>query len=271
MSSIARILISSLVTAIFVILFTVLYSPFGYAEWLPRWEEHASLCLPLLASITLLTILISRTLHELIYRKKPVVWRYYYIWQACEFAVIALFWDLFLALFYHLNYFDLLPTVSLFCLMLHIFPYLFIGIYEQKKDIRKQLDNAQGEVVKLQEQRLTPDSQSIRFCDVSGKVKLVTSTDRVLYIEAAGNYVNINYDDDGKTTRLSLRNTLKGIEQTCSENHLVRCHRSYFVNIKKIKLIRRDHEFIYAQMNAEGLPDIPISKTYAAEVIEQLN
>ena len=99
----------------------------------------------------------------------------------------------------------------------------------------------------------------------------MTSVDRVLYIEAAGNYANIVYDDDGKTERFSLRNTLKGIEKLCAENHLVRCHRSYFVNIKRVKFIRRDHEFIYAQMNAEGVPDIPVSKTYAAEVIGQLS
>lgn len=267
----AKILIQSMATSVFVIMFTVLYAPFGYAEWMPLWQEKSSLSLPLLAAITLMTILTSRAIYEMINGSKVQNWSVYYIWQACEFSVIAMFWNLFLSLLFHKNYFDLLPTVALFCLLLHLFPYLIIGILERKSDTKKQLEATQAEVVKLQEMRLTPDSASMRFCDVSGKVKLVTSAERVLYIEAAGNYLNIIYDDDGRTTRCSLRNTLKGIEKLCTENHLVRCHRSYFVNVKKIKLLRRDHEFIYAQMNVEGVPDIPVSKTYAAEVIGHLN
>lgn len=57
--------------------------------------------------------------------------------------------------------------------------------------------------------------------------------DDLLYIEAAGNYVNIHRQNDKIFSYL----TLKNMESKLAEYHFVRIHWSYVINIDKIKSI----------------------------------
>ena len=107
----------------------------------------------------------------------------------------------------------------------------------------------------------------IRFTDEKGNVKLVVGTDRVICLESAGNYVTVCYDDESKLVRYSLRNTLKGLETIASNNGLVRCHRSYFVNLSHIRTLKRTTQGVFAEIDHPGIEDIPVSKSYASELI----
>ena len=107
----------------------------------------------------------------------------------------------------------------------------------------------------------------IRFADEKGVVKLVVGAERIISLESAGNYVTILYNDDGKLVRYSLRNTLKGIEDNCAANGIVRCHRSFLVNLKKIRIIRHTPQGVFAEMDFPGVENIPVSKTYASELL----
>jgi len=67
--------------------------------------------------------------------------------------------------------------------------------------------------------------------------------------------------------RYTLRNTMKGIDKICTANGLVRCHRSFFVNINKVKVIRRTPEGMVAEIDHPGVDTVPVSKTYASDLI----
>jgi DNA-binding LytR/AlgR family response regulator len=135
------------------------------------------------------------------------------------------------------------------------------------KDLSIQLSEVEHQLVEIRKGVERNDAGMIRFNDEKGNTKLVVSVDRVVSLESAGNYVNILYDDGGKLIRYSLRNTLKGVEKMCSSNGLVRCHRSYLVNLSKIKIIRRTSEGVYAEMDVPNANNIPVSKTYAPELL----
>jgi len=47
---------------------------------------------------------------------------------------------------------------------------------------------------------------------------------------------------------------------------VVRCHRSYLVNMNRVSVIRRDKEHIYMELDAEGVDKIPVSMNYQKEV-----
>jgi len=49
---------------------------------------------------------------------------------------------------------------------------------------------------------------------------------------------------------------------------LVRCHRSYVVNINKVKVLRKDKEGLFLDLDYLDLPDLPISKTYSEQVVK---
>ncbi|MGC3979494.1 MAG: LytTR family transcriptional regulator DNA-binding domain-containing protein [Paludibacteraceae bacterium] len=46
------------------------------------------------------------------------------------------------------------------------------------------------------------------------------------------------------------------------ETSLVRCHRSYIINLDKVKVLRKTKAGIFLELDVENTPDIPVSKTY---------
>ena len=149
-----------------------------------------------------------------------------------------------------------------------LFPYTFYWLLVERMDRDQRIANAQRALMELRRNG-GDDERTIRFADDKGNVKLIVSTDRVISIESAGNYVNILYENNGKLVRFSLRNTLKGIEELCDSYSLVRCHRSYFINLHKVKLLRKESDGVFAEIDAEGVEDIPVSKSYAADVMQR--
>ena len=83
--------------------------------------------------------------------------------------------------------------------------------------------------------------------------------DDILYIEGMGDYVKyVTYDK-----KYIAHNTLKAIEETISGENFMKVHRSYIVNIKKIK------DFSDNNINIHGIT-IPVSKSNKADLLLKL-
>lgn len=262
-------LIFSIALPVYVILFVTIFSPSlsFYDGWNEGWNSGASLCLPIMAAIEMVTVLISRSLLCFLPHVHSLSRTEYIVWLLLEMIVSSLFVDLFLSIFLHKPYFALLPRVILSYFCLNIIPYFIFWMSMQLQEQSIQLNEITNELEELRKGVERNEAGMIRFNDEKGNTKLVVSADRVISLESAGNYVNILYDDDGKLVRYSLRNTLKGVEKVCNSNGLIRCHRSYFVNLNKIKIIRRTSEGVYAEMDVPNASNIPVSKTYAPELL----
>ena len=258
--------------ALFIMLFMVLYVPtFGSNGHLTPlqsgWKEHSGLCLPIVCSIVLAVLAASRSILCFALVRHTLSKREFLIWMAAEFIVCCLFCDLFLSLYLHLDYLSTLPYILIIGLGLFIIPYTTYWLIMALLDRDMRLREAKSLIEELRKGYERNDAGAIRFADEKGSVKLVVGAERVISIESSGNYVTILYDNDGKLVRYSLRNTLKGIEEICKANGLVRCHRSFFVNLSKIKIIRRTPDGIFAEIDRTGVDDIPVSKTYAPELM----
>lgn len=251
------------------ILFVVLYNPqFSFDTDVVSYRtSSAGLCMPIIAAIEMLCLLASRTLLHFAPTKIQLSRAEFIIWMIVEFIISCLFTGLFLSLYFHTNYFDLLPRIILIGFCLNIIPYSYYLFIMAMLDRDTRINQANLHIAQLRKNTPRPENNMIRFDDDKGNTKLVVSSERVISIESAGNYVNILYDDSGKLIRLSLRNTLKGIEDLCNANGLIRCHRSYFVNLSKIKVIRKTPDGVFAEMDREGLGHIPVSKTYASDLL----
>lgn len=256
---------------LFIMLFVVLYNPTfgfnGHNGWLTDWNVHAGLCLPIICAIILGVLLASRSILCFALVRHTLSKREFLVWQAAEFLVCCLFCDLFISLYLHADYFATLTRIIIIGIGLVVFPYTLYWIVMELLDHSMRLREANDIIADLRKGSERNEAGAIRFADEKGNVKLVVGAERVISIESAGNYVTILYDNDGKLVRYSLRNTLKSIEEICKSNGLVRCHRSFFVNLSKIKIIRRTPEGIYAEIDRSGVEDIPVSKTYASELM----
>lgn len=85
--------------------------------------------------------------------------------------------------------------------------------------------------------------------------------DKVEYIEALDDYVKIHFTD--KSTVMTLM-ILKKLQEKLTYNKFIRVHRSYLVNLSKIKtIVNRKIQLSHIE--------IPIGETYAKQLNELLN
>lgn len=268
---------------LFVLFFAITYTPgyglneetTGVGDWgnaggiIRLWYSHQSLCLPVCCAIVLGATTLSRTLLLLTTRTARIREGEYLLWQLGEVAFCSLFLELFLSLYLHFNYISCLPQTLLVYLSVAVYPYAIYWLLAERLDRDMRIAEAQRTIVRLRQGEEAGQSGMLRFADEKGVVKLVVSTADVVCIEAAGNYVTILHRSGGRPVRYSLRNTLKGIEPVCAEGPLVRCHRSWYVNLDRVRLLRKTSDGLRAELDCEGVADIPVSKSYAAEVTQR--
>ena len=255
---------------VFIMLFEVIYQPLFYGSpdaLQEMWKENIGFCLPVSCAIALVLLALSRTILCVTQVRHNITRREWLLWQTTEWVAGSLFIDLFLSLLFHMGFFALLPRILLTSFALIVVPYVcyWLAIELTDRDIRlRQTEKLLEDTRRGLERN---EAGMIRFADEKGNVKLVVGADRVIYLESAGNYVTICYDDDGKLVRYSLRNTLKAMDNLAGVNGLVRCHRSFFVNLTHVRTLRRTSQGIFAEMGHSGVDDIPVSKSYASDLI----
>ncbi|HSV88679.1 MAG TPA: LytTR family DNA-binding domain-containing protein, partial [Bacteroidales bacterium] len=71
--------------------------------------------------------------------------------------------------------------------------------------------------------------------------------------------------------KFTLRNTLKNIEKQMEDYPLLRCHRSFMVNIDQVKMLKRDHSQFNLWLDEAGTVSIPVSRSFVRPVSEVMS
>jgi len=126
-----------------------------------------------------------------------------------------------------------------------------------------QACNKALEYITSQQIHTSNKEKADRFIFVKSEYKLVRiNLDDVLYIEGVKDYVKI-YFDNGDKPVMSLMN-MKRIEESLLSPEFMRTHRSYIVNMMKVKVIDR-LRIVFDKVY------IPISDSYKDEVMSFLD
>ena len=221
----------------------------------------------LLVGSGFVVLLLSRVLMHLLNRRRPLhVWQYI-VWSVGEVLVFIVGLTLFsYSLADGEGFFPLLLRVSLDVVSILVVPYIITMMLFM-------LDARDEEIARLRStvESLTAlpgnTSKTFNFHDQGGKMVFATHGDNVLYIEAADNYCNIHYVVDGKEEVFVLHNSMKYFETWGEECGLLRCHRSYIVNMRNVKLLRREKDGLTLEL-LRGGGVVPVSRTYRDRVIE---
>ncbi len=93
--------------------------------------------------------------------------------------------------------------------------------------------------------------------------------DYLQYIESADNYANIVFLDQNKLKKELLRGTLKRFEQQISQPFVMRCHRSFIVNLNQVANISGNAQgYRITLKNNDTI--IPVARNYGASILEKL-
>ncbi|MDR0729884.1 MAG: LytTR family transcriptional regulator DNA-binding domain-containing protein [Prevotellaceae bacterium] len=253
-----------LFTALIALIFTNLYKPFNSPNWYPGISDRSFMYFVFSSFIILtgmLVVVISRIILYYWGRKHDVRLFNYVLWILIELFFMALFYTFYTV---YMNperdYLNVFQESFVNTLLVVLLPYVVLHLYFAYKDKERQLQW-------LKEHRVeaTP-RQTISFYDEKGDLRLSVTREHLLYIEAADNYVNIWYLNKDTPTKLLLRNSLKTIEKYLENTQVIRCHRSYIVNLETVKVIRRQKDGIYMEFGIALVPDIPVSRKYDEKI-----
>lgn len=191
---------------------------------------------------------------------------WYLAWCILELVVISFFVALYIWLIYdgtQLSYYEALGSSMGYIFSILFYPYVVIFLLQLVEANSKFLHRHSGDAKKTESR--------IKFTDDNGQVRFTALTNDILYIEAEGNYIRIHYLSRNEKKSFSLRNSMKNIEAKCEEYALARCHRSYFINPKRVKLLTKgDDGILYAELNDLQSTHVPITKTYYDKLTNML-
>ena len=184
-------------------------------------------------------------------------WWEYIAWSLAEFVVFSCFAALYMALVHkHYGYFPALAQCLQLSAAVLIYPYIVLPLLFA--------------LIRPDEEEAAEDDL-VRFTDTTGRLKLVIAHDVILYVEAQENYVSIHYLEGEKLKEYSLRQSMRGIEPLMDKHGIVRCQRSYFVNPRHVKILRRDKEgMIQADLDILNTRPVPVSPKYYEELSRML-
>ncbi|MBQ9588325.1 MAG: LytTR family transcriptional regulator DNA-binding domain-containing protein [Bacteroidales bacterium] len=189
-------------------------------------------------------------------------------WIISEIVVISLvltFVASFLNADENYDFRTLLWRVSLNIVSILVIPYGASVLILMLRERSHQIEELNNLIDKQQEQDLG-SSENLNFYDRGGKLSFSTNRANVLYIEAADNYSNIHYINEGKEDTFILHNSMKQLDDPERYKGLLRCHRGYMVNIDNVKLLRKVKGILVLELT-QGAKPIPVSRSYTERVV----
>jgi DNA-binding LytR/AlgR family response regulator len=92
----------------------------------------------------------------------------------------------------------------------------------------------------------------------------------LLYIESADNYSAVVFLAKGAISKQLIRASLKRIESQIAVPYVIRCHRSYIVNLKQISNIKGNAQGYKIEFKTASANQVPVSRNYGKLLFERM-
>lgn len=258
-----------LFTALFALIFINIYQPFGSQNWFPVSEFMFFIFSSLVILTGVLVVVISRILMIRYGRRNGLLMWQYAAWIMAEIVAMALFYTLFQRVILHdmRSFSDMFRQSFINTSLVLLLPYSILWLYFALRDKVSKLEILSSGKTET----APPLHRMLNFTDEKKELRLSVRHDQVFWIESADNYIKVYYLNKGRIAAFMIRNSVKNIENSFAHTSLVRCNRSSIVNFDKVKVLRKEQDGIFLVLDHEEVPDIPVSRTYAARVLSRFS
>lgn len=279
-------------------LFLFIYQPFSLAVWFSSSESlHFSLSL-LFYILSTIILIVSRMVMYSLQDRVELTRMTYIWWIMAENLAISLLYTLITIKFFPVEGVST-PTIAtraLMCVTLILaIPNTLVSFYAAYKAKCEELQATQYRLQRLSEEyRLLENSKQyelemrasaevkqakiqdstprmINLYDNSGTLRLTLNIDSLYYLESEDNYIKVYYKHNDKIVSYMLRCRTRSVEESLAGTCMVRCHRSFIVNINKITVMEDDKRLHFITLDDEGIKRIPVSKSYYETLVKSLN
>lgn len=259
MLSVPVMMLHILVLPVFFLCFTLIYQSEWMVSFLSMGLDSGRMVFNVLMLMCIMigVLCASRIPMTSLRRHLQLTWFPYILWSLAEVVVFACFAALYMALMYgDYGYFAALGECFLLTIGTVTYPYLIITAIT---------------CAAHPNEKAAAEDDLVRFADNTGRLKLVIANDVILYVEAQENYIAVHYMEGEQHKEYSLRQSMRGIEELMDKHGIVRCQRSYFVNPRHVKVLRRDKEgFIQAELDVINSKPVPVSPKYYEQLSKML-
>lgn len=268
-------IIMVLFVSIFAVAFINIFQPFGSDAWIDNNKITTTtyfLWSTLLVCIGMIVVAISRVIMYNFSRKPShnITILKYIGWVFIELLLLSgAFTVLALIVKGNLNlttddpmeiYVNAIKNTIYILFIPYIICILFFSYQNNKIKLRELMGENLG----------FKSSNLISIRDSRGILQLSVAKENLLYIESADNYICIWYQKGEVLKKKLLRITMKEISEQLADTNIVRCHRSYLINLDLVKVMRREKENMFLELGVPNVKEIPISKTYGEAVLRRL-
>ena len=262
-----------LLTALFALFFINVFEPFGSRDWYPNISDLKYFFFSSLIILTgMLVVVISRWIMFSYSKRHDILYWQYFAFILGEILTMALFYTFFVKYIagggHGRSILEIYKESTTNTSLVLLLPYAILWLYFSLREKNKLLQKMDSIYDSESEQK----KSLIVFPDEKGEMKISIMQENLLYIESADNYVTIHYLNKSKVVHYLLRNSLKWIEENLTKDgSLVRCHRSFIINLDNVKVLQKTKNGIFLELDIENTPDIPVSKTYYTQVMDKFS
>lgn len=248
----------AIICSLFLYLFLVFFQPFGVNNYEPSSFLSPDLLIGLIAIVPVLFLTIY--LNELFLRPRLVkvsflkqlilwfIWEFYLVGTSSFllYNFLGNFHD-----FYLPSYFKHIIEVSSVLIFPYFGTFFFFRFNKIKKDFEEVL-SVSNEISNLNEIVL-----------ISGEYKkdqIALQINKIIVIESEDNYAGLNYLEENKIKKYLIRSTLTNIEKILTSELIVRCNRSYIVNLNQLESYKIVSNKLFLKLN-HFKEEVLVSKT----------
>lgn len=260
---------------LFAIVFLNIYIPFSDTAWFRLGDSVFFLFTAGFAAISICILIASRIL--MYHSKKWFKMTYleYVLWCFAEVVLICIFYTFVTvdvqkpAEMPPLQIFGKAFLYGVICL---IIPYTIAGMYFAIVDKNRTIRLMSSKGFASDQEPFRGVESQITLFDNNGSLKLSIKSSSLYYIESDDNYIKVWYTDSkGELKTYMLRCRLKTIEDSFKGTSLIRCHRKYIVNSDKVKVLRKESEGYFLDLDNVDIPPIMVTKTYMENVLSRFS
>jgi DNA-binding LytR/AlgR family response regulator len=278
-------------------LFMVIYKPFSLAVWFSTSDTLRFSLTILFYVAAIVVLIVSRSTMYALQDRFEISINRYVIWLMAENIAISLLYTIItLSLFPEDGLkFGTLGTRALFCVtMILAIPNGMILFYAAYRAKCEELEASEYQLQKLREEcrrlelmtkhekelrvevatqaaALDRSPRMINLYDNNNTLRLTISLDSLYYLESEDNYIKVHYKHNDKIATYMLRCRTKSVEEALRDTVMKRCHRSYIVNISKIRFIHDEHRLHFITLDDDSIRRLPLSKSYYESILASLN
>jgi len=263
-------LIASFLFALFIFIFIYIFQPFGISNIQYNKGLYLLGYFGITASVMLLGFFVAPLIFKDFFNFENWTIKKNYIFISIHFLlIIILNWiyntTIGITEQHSLLYFILI-TVSV-----GIFPTLFLMYFIEKILTNKSQSIATTITDKIQHQKTETINTSIQLVSKNNNETFTINLHQLICIKSEGNYLSVVFKDNNKIESKLIRNSISKIEeQLIIFEKVVRCHRSYIVNLGNVeKLSGNARNFSLHITDLDYL--IPVSRSFPNEIFKRFD